>query len=362
MSAASLQSHEPTTTTPPRVSDLYVVRRGDLQADAEDILRLWQYLPGDAPPQQEKLDWFYRNNPAGPGVVYFLDFKPEGRPVGVVCLGPRAVRVGNETVSGAVFGDFAVEPAHRSLGPALMFQKAFLKLAQEEFSMVFGFPNDLSGKVRSFGGYKIDFPLGIFVLPLDFRPYLGKRLPGLLAAIGGGVLNVASWLYYAARVRALAGGHRRAAVDDAFLDGLWERVSSGPVSAGVRDARFLNWRLKQVPNREYHFVGVTDRDGLPAAYLAWTRRHDGALNCIDCMAVSDVALSAVFRSVAAEHIGRARALAVTLARDHARSAAALKACHFRERDQFDCFVSRSADVPQDAAAESLFLSFADNDV
>lgn len=352
--------------TPPKrakVSDLYEIRRGDLDADADDILRLWRYLPGDNPPQREKLEWFYRDNPAGRGIVYLLDYKPDARAVGVVCLGPREFTIEGRPATGAVFGDFAVEPEHRSLGPALMFQKDFLRLARQEFDFIFGFPNASSGKVRSFGGHRIDYQLDIAVLPLDFRQYLGRRLPSALAGIGGTLLNGITRAHYGLRQRFAGGGYRDAEYTDTFMDTLWARVATQPLQQGKRDAEFVAWRLAGSPQFDYQLIALEDRHGEPAAFAALRRSAaDGALSVDDFLAVSDEAFRALLASLSRRFAGRARSIGFRHPHQNVATRESLARFHFRVRDQFDAFVTLGESPVAGADLEALHLSFADNDV
>ena len=345
-----------------KVSDLYEIREGDLERDADDILRLWRFLPGDNPPQREKLDWYYRNNPAGAGTVLFLSYKPEQRNVGVVCLSPREFVVAGERAMGSVFGDFAVEPEHRSLGPALKFQKDFLQYARERSDFIFGFPNPLSGKVRSFGGHKLGYSLDIYVLPLDFTAYLKSRLPGVLATLSGGALNLVSRSFYALRASFRRGGHRVVDYTPEFMNGLWQSLVTGGSQIGRRDAQFVDWRIKNSPNHTYDLVAVEDRHGHPVAFAALRAGVNGALIVEDMAYTTPDALRVLVDELTRRYAGKRRSLTVTIPDHQLAAASVLASAHFRVRDSFSAFVTVGLSHVEGASVDQVVLSFIDNDV
>lgn len=347
----------------PKVSDLYTIREGSFDTDRDDILRLWRLLPADDPPQGEKLDWFYRGNPETGSIVYFLDYLPEGRPVGIVCICKRLFRIGDRTIEGGVFGDFAIEQSHRSLGPALMFQREFLKSAYEAFDVVYGFPNHLSGSVRTFGGYKLDGRLDMWVLPLDPKPYLARRMPRMLAGILGSVLGPVWRLRLSLKTKRGRDRFAPSRANGAFQDALWERCDDGTLAAGLRDAGFVDWRLSRSPYKDFEFVGVSDRDGKPAGYAGWQVRPDETVLVEDFLTVDDEALSALIGNLAASpQVRRRRAIAVGVIRQATSVASRLDSLGFSRRKEIEFFVGVSERLRDTVAAENLTFTFADNDV
>jgi hypothetical protein len=105
-----------------RLSEHYSVRRADLLTDRHHILRLWRLITGGTAPDGHKLDWFYLENPAGPGTIYLLWHDPTNIAVGVTCAGRRDLLIGQTVVKGAVCGDLVIDPAHRGRGPARRFR------------------------------------------------------------------------------------------------------------------------------------------------------------------------------------------------------------------------------------------------
>ncbi|MEM9172815.1 MAG: hypothetical protein AAGA84_08935 [Pseudomonadota bacterium] len=347
-----------------KVSDRYRVVVGDLQADQDDILRLWQLLPGDKPPGIAKLQRFYINTPAEQGRVMFLETVEDNRRVGVLCIGLRQFIKQGEPVSGVVFGDFAVEPAHRSLGPAIYFQKRFLELAEQEFDLTYGFPNALSSTVRVFGGQKLTGETVQFKLPLDVGRTLAKKI-GLagLSSVLGPLVNLIVRPIIGMRLGRALGGFSHHAVDDAFLDSLWRRVSETGAAMGVRNARTVRWRLQTVPRQPFELVAVVDADGEPAAYLAYeTGRQDGVVRVVDHLSVSVDALRAAIAQLGQMQLRRGRVLEIKFnSHEQPRMSMAI-ALGMREMARTSYFVRISPRRRGELADDQPFrVSFFDND-
>src|SRR5262245_3707026 len=72
----------------------------------------------------ERFDWLYRQNPCGTAWAWFAYEQGKERIVGSASLFPRVMWVnGTEQRCGQV-GHFSVDTGYRSLGPALLLQRA----------------------------------------------------------------------------------------------------------------------------------------------------------------------------------------------------------------------------------------------
>ncbi|MEM7564006.1 MAG: hypothetical protein AAF353_13290, partial [Pseudomonadota bacterium] len=331
--------------------------------DREEILRLWRHLPGEFPPQNEKLDWFYGQNPAGRGTVYFLDYKPEKRPVGIVCLCPRHFLVTGRVLRGAVFADFVIEPEHRSLGPALWFQKAFLERATETFELLYGFPNALSGPVRSFGGYSLNYELNLFVLPLNFSIFLSRKTPGFISIPVGSLMNWVSCGFYALRKAWPGKNYISCHFDSDFIQELW-RSQSGLISQlGFRDPDFIKWRLEQHPNYEFDFLALRDpKNNTPLAYAALRIGENKAVVVEDFYCVSTRGFEAILLELTARFAGRARSISFTVPLYNKIVTKILSQYYFQSRGSMSAFVSLGKKLDSDIQLESIWITTIDNDV
>ncbi|MEO0576494.1 MAG: hypothetical protein AAF004_13605 [Pseudomonadota bacterium] len=352
---------EPAASTPrAKVSDSYSVTLGDPVEDRADILRLWQLLPSDQPPGVEKLEWLYIGSPAAAGTIYFLNYIPDGRRVGVVCLGRRDFLHAGQRVEGVVFGDFSIEPAHRSLGPALLFQKQFLKLASERFPVVYGFPNTLSGSVRVFGGHKLNATIVQLTLPLSANSVVNRfGGPRFLRRVINRVSNVLLRTLARARLRSVASRYRIVRADDDFIDTLWARADALGHPVGVRDAKTVRWRLRQLPGQQFDVVGFRRDDAGAAGYLAYRWEDQRTLRIVDHLVSADEYLPGMLARLVLEHGTAARAITVKLHANATSKIAAVKQLGFAERKRADHFVSVADDQP--FSANDMRLTMFDND-
>ena len=100
-----------------------VLRPADLGGDRERILGVLQKnLPGL--PHSQRFEWLYCNNPAGQAWSWLAYDQQTEKPIGVASVFPRMVWLDRGVAKCGQVGDFAVESGYRSLGPALMLQRA----------------------------------------------------------------------------------------------------------------------------------------------------------------------------------------------------------------------------------------------
>src|SRR5216683_8124218 len=72
----------------------------------------------------DRFEWLYHGNPAGPSWSWFAYDRATHQVVGVASLFSRAMWIGGEVKLCGQVGDFAVHQTHRSLGPAVLLQRA----------------------------------------------------------------------------------------------------------------------------------------------------------------------------------------------------------------------------------------------
>jgi GNAT superfamily N-acetyltransferase len=95
----------------------------DLDSDWEELLAVLERNLTELP-HGRRFKWIYRDNPLGPAWSWFACDSSSGRVVGVASVFPRAMWIGPRVSLCGQVGDFAIDPSHRSLGPALMLQRA----------------------------------------------------------------------------------------------------------------------------------------------------------------------------------------------------------------------------------------------
>src|ERR1700687_259464 len=99
------------------------VRPVHLESEREELLGILQ-TNLLAIPHARRFQWLYYANPDGPAWTWFVYQRGTDHVVGVASVFPRAMWVGAQPKICGQVGDFAVPASHRSLGPALMLQRA----------------------------------------------------------------------------------------------------------------------------------------------------------------------------------------------------------------------------------------------
>lgn len=242
----------------------YTVHEADVARDRELILGLWRGNLGDEERMARKYDWFYRQCPYGAPLTLLLRHEQSGAWVGVASAAPRQLLLGGREVRAGVLVDLTVLPAHRSLWPALSLQMALMEAGAKRFELLYGFPNPKAAAVFKRVGYIPLCKLVRHARVLRHGDYARRRVPALLAAPAGWMLDVFDRL----RLRAHGAGLRAQWQEraDAELAALWSPDHAGEGPVAVRDLTFLGWRFDQSPLIDVRYLVVRGADG---AVLAW---------------------------------------------------------------------------------------------
>lgn len=171
----------------------YAVRESRPTEDKAAVVDLWRGNLGDPTRLLWKYGWFYEQSPLGPPLTLLLEWRAPGdelaRPVGVATAGRRRFSRGGETLEAGVLVDLAVLPEHRTLGPALVLQKALRTEGLARAALLYGFPNAKAAPVFQRAGYRKIGMMRRYVKVLRPSVYLRRRLPALLAAPLGLLAN-----------------------------------------------------------------------------------------------------------------------------------------------------------------------------
>jgi hypothetical protein len=116
----------------------YYVEMAELERDQEEILALWDRNKVNIHDPARLFSWAYKNNPAGRGRIWLLKQASSRTAVGTVGIILRRMKIGESVrIVGRAAG-LAVDKAHRSLGPALLLQKAMLnEVGKSDLSLVY---------------------------------------------------------------------------------------------------------------------------------------------------------------------------------------------------------------------------------
>ncbi|HET9314937.1 MAG TPA: hypothetical protein VFQ51_05080 [Vicinamibacteria bacterium] len=279
----------------------YAVREA-APADVEaDLVALWTanlHMGGDP---RDKYRWFYLGNPLGAAQAFLVEASGPGdrAVVGTCGLGARTLLHDGRRWRAGLLADFALEPAHRTVMPGLILQRALAASARERFDFTYAFPNNAALGILSRIGYRLLGRTGRYVRPLRLdsflRRYLGSRaLARLAAAVPNALLAwtdraKAAWLPRRLHIEWLA--H-----PDPRFDVLWQRASGSHAFMGERTAAFLRWRFTERPGLPGELAALVDSEtGAVRAYAAVVQKVQGVALLADFLADGDDALETLFR-------------------------------------------------------------------
>ena len=346
-----------------KLSDSYEIRRANLADHRQQILSLWSLIEGATPPGIEKLEWFYTANPAGPGSAYFLWYKPEDRPVGVVCAGARDFQSEDGRIQGAVFGDLIIEQAHRSLGPGIMLQRESLTLALEDYALVYGFPNPNAAKLCTRAGYPLHDSMVTMVIPLNHAHYVARILPQPLARLLAPVTQRLHELTITVGCRCLRQKWRETQVQRQFVDDVWSRLAPFRQLVGVRDWTYFSWRFNAHPGHAYKTFGIHNDAGEPGGYLVYTIDAQNMIAIVDGLAIDDASFAAlIYHFLARMHQRRVVSVALQLQDSEQAAMQLLRKPGFRPRATAHVFWCTGQDATPAADAQPIYLRRADSDM
>jgi hypothetical protein len=276
------------------------IRRADPEADRAELLAiLKENLP--AVPHARRFEWLYRTNPDGPAWLWFAVDKNTGRVIGTTSVFPRSVWVnGRLNVCGQV-GDFAIASSHRSLGPAVLVQRAtFQPVDEGKLSFCYDCPpHDAGTSTFRRIGLKPNCVVHRCVLPLRIDEYLrlGISIPGIAAA-GDAVWQL--WRQIRRPAQSLEVSEHSGRFSDEF-DALDRRVNSGGAVRGCRGAAQLNWRYRDDPLNVYQVLTARCRGELMGVVVF--QMSDRKIVIVDLFATETHVAFALLDTVAYQYGG-----------------------------------------------------------
>jgi GNAT superfamily N-acetyltransferase len=232
-----------------------------MTASPEDLAKFRECFSRNGSPRTEaRVRWQYADNPTG---ALFVDFAVDvARPdeiAGIYAVQPARMRVGAELRLGVQSVDTLVDEKYRGQGLFVKMARAvYGRCEQAGCALVYGFPNGSSahGFFERLEWSKLD-PVPFLVRPLRTK-YATDRL-----------LKGRSWagLVPDLPVPVLGGARRGARIEpltafDERSDAVWREFSRGVLLAAERDARYLNWRLRDHWSGAYRTLGFFEGDAL----------------------------------------------------------------------------------------------------
>ena len=255
----------------------YVIEADLAVGTLPEVLALWvRNLHGhDDLSAGAKAESGYLKNPAAPGVLLTLRHGAEQPVCGAQGLHPRRLHLGNSSLLAAGLADFAVDLAHRSVGPALMLTRQAVQLGRARFDLLYGLPNQKAQGVCLRAGLR---KLGTFqrhAKLLRSHLALRRKLPGLAAVLLAPLADTClrlldTWMQWRLPRRL----HLRDTTwDAAALDALWTQRPRD-LLLSERSAAMLRWRYDQ-PGRGAWVISLASTvAGQNAGYVVWRRDAD----------------------------------------------------------------------------------------
>lgn len=305
----------------------------------------------------------YVENPAGEAECLVLE-APAGETAGMQCLVRRQFARGAQRFDAAIFADFVVLPAFRSLGPALLLVRESTALARRAFAFAYGFPNEKAKPVFTHTGLKPTLRVVRYAHPLRATRALSALLPPSLHPLLPLLAPVATgWIAIVDLVRSLRLRHALRwefveDFDDAF-DELWAGAQRDGLILAERTHEALRWRFR---NRSDHRISVArGADGRLEGYVVWTTRRR-AVVVLDLLCRRPDDILAPFLAGFARHVrgtGEDAVSAELLL--PARFTAAITAAGFREREASDMVLIVGDSTPIPELTRDLYITHFDRD-
>jgi hypothetical protein len=227
------------------------VRAVDLDTEHEELLAVLERNLTDLP-HARRFKWIYRDNPLGPAWSWFACAGATGRVVGVASVFRRAMWLGRRMMVCGQVGDFAIDAGHRSLGPAVMLQRAtFEPVDRGSLTLCYDCPpHDRGMSTFRRIGMEASASLARHAKLLRANRKIEGRIgEGAVARALAPVGNALIWL-------------RDGDVPRPNGLEIDERVRSRDVIRGRRSAEDLNWRYRDNPLHEFGTLAARRRGEL----------------------------------------------------------------------------------------------------
>ena len=276
------------------------IRRANLHADRGVLI---EALSQSLLPQSDgrRFDWLYRECPHGEARVWIAGDRSSNGILGAAAVFPRRMYVEGKIRVGCVLGDFFIVPHFRSLGPAVLLQRACLEaVGTNGLDVCYDFPAAAMVPVYKRLAIKSQKQFVRLAKPLKVDRTIQARVktPWLVrgvSALGNQLLDSRDRLRSRPTDCTLS-LHSELCGEE--FSALARAVSAGYGVCVERSAEYLNWRyLGHFANR-YELLTARRADTL-VAYAVFTQDADNA-EIVDLFGVQEPAvLTAVISGVVA---------------------------------------------------------------
>jgi hypothetical protein len=316
-------------------TEFFTVQREPFAEVRSSILALLDRVPA-LRIEPARCEWLYDQNPSGKAALWTLRRGVDL--VGYTVAVPRPIAVDGDILRGWIGADFVIDPACRTLGPALKLRKAAREAIDSgEADILYSFPNERMAAIHGRVGHWELGHLQRLVLPLRTGAEVRRRIPNsrwadAIAAAG----DLALWLRHYARRRAprtTVSWSAEPGLDSRF-DDLFAEATAQHRIVGWRGSAYLQWRFKNSPHYQTQLATAAS-GGRLVGYLVLSQ--DGAAAHIRDLFVAggpEVVQDLVFAAARAARRAGAASIALHLMNAGA-SYAGLRGLGFIARDPSD---------------------------
>jgi len=256
--------------------------------DKDELLEVLERNLGTS--QLARFEWRHRDNPAGNAWSWFVYDRSSASTVGMASVFPRRMRLRGEIILAGQVGDFVIDATHRSLGPAVLLQRAtFQPVDSGQIAFCYDCPphdRGMSTFVRLNMRPNCDVVRHVFLLRSDdyFERKLGRRLwTTPIASAANLVLRMRRPQCRNPELE-ISDFHGRFGEEFSELDA---RIPSTDTVRGSRSAADLNWRYRDDPlmtrdnGSSGYRVLVARRAGEMVALLVFCVQDGGVVSIVD---------------------------------------------------------------------------------
>jgi hypothetical protein len=231
------------------------VRQVDLNTEYEELQGVLERNLTDLP-HARRFKWLYLDHPLGPAWAWLAWETEKKQTIGVAAVFRRAMWLGGRVELCGQVGDFGIDASHRSLGPAVMLQRATFEPVEDgSLALCYDCPPHERG-MSTFRrlGVAASATMTRYARLLRTDRQLAKRLGApatRLAPLGNAVLRLRE------RIRRGASGLEITPHEERFgeeFSSLDRRLGGGEGIRGRRAADDLNWRYREDPLGEYRVL------------------------------------------------------------------------------------------------------------
>jgi hypothetical protein len=340
----------------------YSVERRDPERARTEVLSLWKSSGFWTHPSDEaaraRYDWLHLRNPAGPSRIYLLKETATDKVVGSVGACTRVFFTKDSTQRGSLLVDFVVDPAHRSLFPAMLLQRTAREQELATHALLYALPEPKAVPVFKRLGSDVVAESRRYARIVRFRHGTKRLLWAPLASLSGALIDLADLVITSFRLRGTPLTGRWSEGFGPEIEAIWARGRAGAVALGERSPEFLRWRFLERPGEAARIFLLQHRKtGEPRAYFVCTiNGSTAAINDFLCVGSRDELIESLLLVCRAARRAGASVIYLELALGDAY-AEALRTAHFMPRTTRPCFVKTN---PDGRAPE--WLTRADEDV